>query len=102
MSKPGSGRGPLRDWAASSYSQTGRAAKSSMPAQESYGADGVVKGWSVTNQIGEARNAGQGGAPGIEAMDKSGSGDRGRRKYNRDGGSDGGGRADGTNPSGRH
>jgi hypothetical protein len=100
MKKSGNPGVPLRDWSCASYSPTtGRAAKSSMSARLTYDGGDVVKGWNVSAQISQTRNAGKGGAPGISAMDKSGSGDPGRVRFNRDGVSDSGGRADGAHPS---
>ena len=77
-------KGPLRDWAAASYDpRNGRAAGSSyLQLQKSYSFDG--KPCHPSAQINEAKAAGQGGAPGVEAMDKSGSGDRGRVVFQRD------------------
>jgi hypothetical protein len=93
------GKGPLRNWSEASYDpRTGRAAKSSEPARESYSADGVVKGWRVSAQINEATGRAEGGAPNISGMDRAGSGDPGRIRFNREGPSDDGGRADGQHP----
>lgn len=95
-------RGPLRNWAEGSYSATtGRAAKSSEPARDSYSADGVVKPWRVSAQISEATGRAEGGAPNVSGMNRSGSGDPGRIRFNRDGVSDDGGRPDGVHPSRR-
>ena len=95
-------KGPLRQWSEASYSSTtGRAAKSSEPARESYSADGVVKGWRVSAQINEATGRAEGGAPNISGMNRSGSGDPGRQRYNREGPSDDGGRRDDQHPTKR-
>ena len=64
----------------------------------SYSADGVVKGWRVSAQINEATGRAEGGAPNISGMDRAGSGDPGRIRFNREGPSDDGGRADGQHP----
>jgi hypothetical protein len=96
------GKGPLRNWSEASYDpRTGRAAKSSEPARESYSADGVVKGWRVSAQISEATGRAERGAPNISGMNRSGSGDPGRQRYSRDGSSDDGGRRDDQHPTKR-
>ena len=102
MSTKSGGKGSMRQWAESSYSATtGRAARSSVPAQSSHSAQGVVRPWTTSAQISEATGRAEGGAPNVSGMNRSGSGDPGRVKYNRDGVSDDGGRADGEHPSRR-
>ena len=102
MSKSG-GKGPMRQWAESSYSSTtGRAARSSVSAQSSHSAQGVVRPWTTSAQISEATGRAEGGAPNISGMNRSGSADRGRQKYSReDRGSNSGGRSDDEHPSRR-
>lgn len=76
-------KGTLRDWACPSYDvRTGRSA-SSLQA-EGTGSKGNHT-TSVSAQKGSANGAGVNGAPGVSAMNESGSADKGRRKW---GGSD--------------
>ena len=76
-------RDSLQDWAEPSYDvKTGRSASSLEEAGT--GAKGNHT-TDVQTQIGEANAGGKNGAPGIGAMNKSGSADPGRRKW---GGSD--------------
>jgi hypothetical protein len=67
-------KGTLRDWAEASYSvKTGRPVSST---------GGKVPGSEgASTQINEANGKGRNGAPGVSAMDKSGSADPGRRKW---------------------
>lgn len=68
------GKGSLRDWAEPSYSvRTGRAVSS-------VGGRAPGSG-DASTQMGEANTGGQNGAPGVSAMNKSGSADKGRRKF---------------------
>jgi hypothetical protein len=99
MRKAGSGTGPLREWAAPSYDpKSGRAAASSMEPQASYSFDGQP--CRPSRQINEVKKGGQNGAPGVNAMNKSGSADPGRQIYNRETRPAGppGGRSDGQHP----
>lgn len=94
MSNKSGGKGPMRQWAEASYSPTtGCAARSSLSARESYSNGGVTKPWSVSRQI----------PTGVEAMNKSGSGDPGRIKFNREGSGETppGGRSDDQAPRSR-
>jgi hypothetical protein len=69
----------LRDWAEPSYDvKTGRSASSLEVAGT--GAKGNHT-TDVQTQIGEADGKGVNGAPGVSAMNKSGSADPGRRKW---------------------
>ncbi len=73
----------LRDWAEPSYDvKTGRSASSLQEAGT--GSKGNHTS-NVSAQKGEAKAGGVNGAPGVSAMNKSGSADPGRRKW---GGSD--------------
>ena len=68
------GKGSLRDWACPSYSPTtGRAVSSN-------GGKAPGSG-NASTQMGEASKGGQNGAPGVSALNKSGSADSGRRKW---------------------
>jgi hypothetical protein len=68
------GGGSLRDWAEPSYSvKTGRAVSSNGGRAPGSG--------DASTQIREANAGGRNGAPGVSALDKSGSADRGRRKW---------------------
>lgn len=60
----------LRNWSTPSYDNTTGRAKSSL-------SDG---GKTDTTHIDAAKGGGRNGAPGVSAMDKSGSADPGRRK----------------------
>ena len=72
------GKGSLRDCADPAYSvKTGRAVSSN-------GGKAPGSG-DASTQMGEANAGGQNGAPGVSARNKSGSADKGRRKW---GGSD--------------
>jgi hypothetical protein len=95
-------RGPMREWAAPSYDpRSGRAAASSMEPRASYSFDGQP--CHPSRQISATLTPGQGGAPGISAMNKSGSADPGRQIYNRETRPAGppGGRHDDEHPSRR-
>jgi hypothetical protein len=69
----------LRDWSEPSYDvKTGRSASS---LQEGGTGSKGNHTTDVSAQIGEASQGGKNGAPGTSAMNKSGSADRGRRKW---------------------
>jgi len=69
----------LRDWAAPSYDRrTGRAASSLEEAGTGARGNHTT---AVATQIEEASAGGVGGAPGVSALNRSGSADPGRRKW---------------------
>jgi hypothetical protein len=76
---PGSGSGTLREWASDSYDKhTGRSASS---LEENGTGNRGNHTSAVSSQKSEANAGGQKGAPGVSAMDRSGSADPGRRKW---------------------
>ena len=76
-------KGTLRDWDCPSYDvNTGRSASSLQEAGTGSKGNHTTR---VSTQIDEANGKGRNGAPGVSAMNKSGSADSGRRKW---GGSD--------------
>lgn len=71
-------KGSLRDWAEPSYNkETGRPA-SSLEGGGAGGRGGTARG---STQIDAAFGKGVNGAPGVSALNKSGSADPGRRKW---------------------
>lgn len=70
----------LRDWAEPSYDKrTGRSA-SSLESADGGGRKGNHT-TEVADQVEETMNGGQNGAPGVSAMNRSGSADPGRNKW---------------------
>ena len=69
----------LRDWAEPSYDVSNGRSASSLQAAGN-GSKGNHTG-NVSDQIGTANRGGEKGAPGVSALNRSGSGDPGRRKW---------------------
>lgn len=72
------GKGSLRDWAEPSYNVSNGRGASSLKSGGAAGMGGTAAG---NAQKGAPMSGGVGGAPGVSAMDKSGSADPGRRKW---------------------
>jgi hypothetical protein len=72
------GKGTLRDWYVDSYGPTNGRALSSNGGNAPGSKEG---GSSKAGKMATANAGGQNGAPGVSAMNKSGSADPGRRKW---------------------